>query len=504
MAMIIVKLGDTVIQQYEINKDVISIGRARDNDIIVENLSVSRNHSRIRYQDGNYILTDLNSANGCFVNGVKVTKTELADDDIISIGKHKLHFVNKASTSAIASRANEAPPPAAPPVEGSVDLAAMGADDQDGLVAALVVTRGKQANQIFRLDKAETTIGRANENDVRLHDWFVSKKHAVIVKEGGNHTLRDLGSWRGTTLNGDPVKEAVLQEEDELIFGTTVLQFKVGPEEMFAEDQTAGVVMPSPELAEEEGEQEESFHPVGDDFRLPSSETVGPLSGHIATRVDDDEFAPMTEEELEALESEADEAYADHSVDEEAAALEWEQVEAEKLMEEGGGWSAQRPGALIENENVLSLEEEHAFAEPDSHQLLEDPELAGTDDVEDEDASEEHALFGGVIADAEPGSGPIAMPEGLIIEDEPEEEEAPPSRPIPAGEIQEIAAPKETPVAPLAASGEIAVPDGVDAKIFRRWIRALENKSPVIRREAARKLKEMTGNDYEWESDPTN
>src|SRR5690606_26210757 len=100
MAEVIVKLGDTIVQRYRIEKDVVSIGRARDNDIVVENLSVSRAHSRIRFQDGKYILTDLNSANGSFVNGVKVSKTELADEDIISIGKHKLYFFNRAEEPA--------------------------------------------------------------------------------------------------------------------------------------------------------------------------------------------------------------------------------------------------------------------------------------------------------------------------------------------------------------------------------------------------------------------
>ena len=95
MAEIIVKLGGNVVQKYIFDKEVISIGRARDNDIVIENLSVSRNHSRIRLKDDRYILTDLNSANGTYVNGVKVTRTELVNNDVITIGKHKLHFVDK-------------------------------------------------------------------------------------------------------------------------------------------------------------------------------------------------------------------------------------------------------------------------------------------------------------------------------------------------------------------------------------------------------------------------
>src|SRR5436309_3057222 len=95
MPEIVLKLGDTVLQTIVFDKDIMSVGRSRDNDVVVENLSVSRNHARIRRQNGKYVLTDLNSANGTYVNGVRVSKTEIVDDDVISIGKHRMQFVNK-------------------------------------------------------------------------------------------------------------------------------------------------------------------------------------------------------------------------------------------------------------------------------------------------------------------------------------------------------------------------------------------------------------------------
>jgi hypothetical protein len=53
-----------------------------------------------------------------------------------------------------------------------------------------------------------------------------------------------------------------------------------------------------------------------------------------------------------------------------------------------------------------------------------------------------------------------------------------------------------------SASKELEVPKGVDPAEFRKWSRGLRNKSRIVRREAARKLKELTGIDYEWERDP--
>lgn len=76
MPELIVKLGDSIVHKYFFDKDVLSIGRAKDNDIVIENLSVSRNHARIRRVDNKFILTDLNSANGTYVNNVRVSKTD--------------------------------------------------------------------------------------------------------------------------------------------------------------------------------------------------------------------------------------------------------------------------------------------------------------------------------------------------------------------------------------------------------------------------------------------
>ena len=82
MPELTLKLGDSVIERYVFDKDVVSLGRSRDNDIVVENLAVSRNHARVKRQSGKFVLTDLNSANGTYVNGVRISKTEIVDGDV--------------------------------------------------------------------------------------------------------------------------------------------------------------------------------------------------------------------------------------------------------------------------------------------------------------------------------------------------------------------------------------------------------------------------------------
>ena len=65
---------------------VLRIGRAPDNDVVVSDLSVSRYHAELRRAGDAYQIADLNSHNGTFVNGQRVTSAPLAEGDIVGIG----------------------------------------------------------------------------------------------------------------------------------------------------------------------------------------------------------------------------------------------------------------------------------------------------------------------------------------------------------------------------------------------------------------------------------
>lgn len=75
-------------------KQIVTIGRARSNDIVLVNPAMSRNHAIIRLLgDGRYYLMDTGSANGSSVNDKRVfTPSVLKDGDSIGLGGHKLIF----------------------------------------------------------------------------------------------------------------------------------------------------------------------------------------------------------------------------------------------------------------------------------------------------------------------------------------------------------------------------------------------------------------------------
>ena len=78
----------------------VRIGRSSDNDIILNDGRVSRRHARIVAEGGRYLLTDLNSGNGTFVNDAPITgPTELHPGDRIGIGETVLTFGTVAPLS---------------------------------------------------------------------------------------------------------------------------------------------------------------------------------------------------------------------------------------------------------------------------------------------------------------------------------------------------------------------------------------------------------------------
>ena len=467
MAEIIVKLGGNVVQKYIFDKEVISIGRARDNDIVIENLSVSRNHSRIRLKDDRYILTDLNSANGTYVNGVKVTRTELVNNDVITIGKHKLHFVDK------------------PVSDEQVILDAFGADKtmlvEKASIAKLVILKGKHKEKDFPISKYETTIGRTADNDICLHDWFVSKKHAAIIRQGSNFFIKDLGSWKGTFVNEKQIRDTALNNNDTIQIGT--IKFRFLTEE--AEEMKGRVPLELP--------VDESF------FGVPTSKK-------------EQEITPPVEEVPTPVVTEKTEEEDILITDKEELPLKEEKEEAEVVQ----------PSIIDSEEKEMpEIPVESPFEFPDSTPTFDygllgkEKESLKNDIFSDESASFEY------LEEVNPPETPSPKMFTKEIFDETEEKVKKEYQFIgnkndniyhktdclKVNEIEEFdkvllvdkasaelegLKPCEVCLVEEKQPQEVKSEEEVDL-----WLSALKNKSPVIREHAKKRLKKLTGKDYD-------
>jgi len=75
--------------------DGVTIGRDSDNDIVLADSAVSRQHARVSFQEEKWVLEDLGTANGTILNGLRVDKKTLTSGDIFKIGEFSFRFVEK-------------------------------------------------------------------------------------------------------------------------------------------------------------------------------------------------------------------------------------------------------------------------------------------------------------------------------------------------------------------------------------------------------------------------
>jgi predicted component of type VI protein secretion system len=86
MAEIKVLTGNIKGKRFPIDRDKVGIGRSSDNVICAEDPAMSSHHCAV-FRDGRrYTLKDLNSTNGTYLNGVKITENRLGPKDIFSVG----------------------------------------------------------------------------------------------------------------------------------------------------------------------------------------------------------------------------------------------------------------------------------------------------------------------------------------------------------------------------------------------------------------------------------
>jgi pSer/pThr/pTyr-binding forkhead associated (FHA) protein len=90
VAIITIKEQNKTIGTVKVEAGILSIGRAADNDIRIDDHTVSGHHAKIvTFFNASYI-EDLDSTNGTFVNGQRVTKRTLNPNDVIQVGHHRL------------------------------------------------------------------------------------------------------------------------------------------------------------------------------------------------------------------------------------------------------------------------------------------------------------------------------------------------------------------------------------------------------------------------------
>ena len=96
------------------------------------------------------------------------------------------------------------------------------------MYARLTAVAGPLKGISFPLTAERLSIGREGTNEICLEDGFVSRRHCLILKDGENFRLKDLGSRNQTAVNGVPLEERRLEHGDEIKIGQSVFLFLYG------------------------------------------------------------------------------------------------------------------------------------------------------------------------------------------------------------------------------------------------------------------------------------
>ena len=93
-SVIVVQRGPEAGQRFELTGERLTAGRAADNDIMLDDITVSRHHAQFVADESGWAVVDMGSLNGTYVNRASIERRPLANGDVIQIGKYRLQYLH--------------------------------------------------------------------------------------------------------------------------------------------------------------------------------------------------------------------------------------------------------------------------------------------------------------------------------------------------------------------------------------------------------------------------
>jgi FHA domain len=239
---LILKFGNTVLKEMFVGGSGVSVGRAPDSGLVIDNPAVSYQDAKFFFgPEGSLMVEDHGSLNGTSVNGQRVARKMLQEGDRIDIGKHRI-FVEDSNEMDGFLMYKEPAKPSAPKVAETVmlgtkdrhelllRLASQGECSQPSperhILPVLVVRRGKTSDREYVLTDNLTVIGKSSMATVRLRGWFAPKAAAQINRrEDGTYYLAAIR--KVPSVNGHPTTRPTrLVPGDIIDVGGVTLEFE--------------------------------------------------------------------------------------------------------------------------------------------------------------------------------------------------------------------------------------------------------------------------------------
>lgn len=289
-------------QELALKRSIVSIGREEDNEVWLDDDTISRYHAELAWEKGQIYLTDADSLNGVSLNGRRIRSSVLVKHgDELEIGS--LRFWLKCAQQASADELDDpllpqlrrvaahksapgasspglppgARPPAKPTValnqereltrsnvqpeqtpvarEMSPDIAGMETIEltkrppvrSERPTGLCLIRGGGVDGRSFALDRPLLTVGRGPGSDIVLDDASISPVHLQFARRPDGDYVRDLTSHASSQINGLPLKAPrLLFAGDVIALGNVHLEYTLLPE---AQTVSIPLVAPQPEEA---------------------------------------------------------------------------------------------------------------------------------------------------------------------------------------------------------------------------------------------------------------
>ncbi|HMJ10243.1 MAG TPA: FHA domain-containing protein [Polyangiaceae bacterium] len=195
-------------------RDEYSIGRAEENTVRLTERNISRRHAKLSKNGTGWVLTDLKSYNGCYLNGARIPNLhKIAHGDLLQFGDYRLELIDESARIATGT-----PAATIPVLPKSQSL--VGQPDR------LVMLVGPAPGAEFPLLGSRLVVGRGEECDLPLNHSSVSRVHAEVHALGdGRYEIIDRDSANGVRINGVELKRSLIDARDSIELGDVVLKF---------------------------------------------------------------------------------------------------------------------------------------------------------------------------------------------------------------------------------------------------------------------------------------
>lgn len=219
MAHIQVFYRDMLKDEVELLSDVTTIGRSTDNDIRIDNAGVSAHHAQIVREGADLIVKDDASRNGTFVNGKRISRHMLSENDEVVISKHILKLSNGESEAALPHSQSSDTQQVVQGATVEVDVSNLGElikQRQANYTAYLLLTSMEHRRARYPLTRLNFKIGKIADADITTPGWFAPRVAArVVCKADGFYIVP--GARGRVRVNGMSVSAPMkLEDSDRL------------------------------------------------------------------------------------------------------------------------------------------------------------------------------------------------------------------------------------------------------------------------------------------------